>query len=444
MPTGGGERGKHVDVTELQSQQDRTHKADVLVVGDAPFERAVREALTDGGGAGGAPRTTCVPDYLMALGSLAHRSARVVVGRFEQLNGDLAATGSALRALLPEGRLLLVTDRRSAEMSQLAFEAGFDACIAEPIDPAALRDALHPQAAASDTTQEPTQLGDIDLVEALLDNGTPLRDLALRLVRAESGIASLAWVEDAAEAPRGSVTAAITWRGKAFGWLCADRGVTAEALAAWAGWLSRWLTLEQHIASLRTWAMKDELTGGWNRRYFGRFLETILARAERERFRVTLMVFDIDDFKIYNDRYGHAAGDDILRETARLMQAVVRDQDVVARIGGDEFAVIFWDAEGPRKPNSQHPQDVMKMAQRFQRAICSHRFPKLLDEAPGTLTISGGLASFPWDGRTPDVLLERADSMAIQSKRQGKNIITVGPGAQREWDLNSDRLSRES
>lgn len=428
-------------MTEAPFQQHQADTTDVLVVGDPPFEQEVSEALTSDGRE---PRTACVADFLMALGSLAHKPARAVVGRFEQLNGDLAATGRALRAMLPDARLLLVSRDEGAAQAQLALEAGFDACLPDPIDAIALRAALHPHVAGAQAAHEPTPLGDIDLVEVLLDNGQPLRDLALRLVRDVSGIESLAWVEDASKAPAGSVTATIAWRGASFGCLCADKSVAADELIAWAGWLSRWLTLEQHIASLRTWAMKDELTGAWNRRYFARFLETILARAARERFRVTLMVFDIDNFKTYNDRYGHSAGDDILRETARLMQAVVRDQDVVARIGGDEFAVIFWDAEGPRKPNSQHPQDVVKMAQRFQRAICSHRFPKLLDEAPGTLTISGGLASFPWDGRTPDVLLERADSMAFQSKRQGKNIITVGPGAQREWELNSDRLSRET
>jgi len=145
---------------------------------------------------------------------------------------------------------------------------------------------------------------------------------------------------------------------------------------------------------------------------------------------VTLLVFDIDDFKNYNDRFGHPAGDEILRETARLMQDSVREHDVVARIGGDEFAVIFWDNDqAPRRAHSEHPHDVLKAARRFQQAVYAHKFPKLLDHAPGTLTISGGLASFPWDGRTPEGLLDHADAMALESKRQGKNAITFGPGA---------------
>jgi diguanylate cyclase (GGDEF)-like protein len=154
-----------------------------------------------------------------------------------------------------------------------------------------------------------------------------------------------------------------------------------------------------------------------------------LRQAASQRFAVTVMVFDIDDFKRYNDHYGHAAGDDILRETARLMTSVIRARDVVARIGGDEFAVIFWDHDAPRRPPSHHPADVRDAAERFRGAICAHKFPTLSEEAPGTLTISGGLASFPWDGRTPEELVNRADAMTLQSKRQGKNVLTFGPGA---------------
>nr|MBX2850756.1 diguanylate cyclase [Phycisphaeraceae bacterium] len=69
------------------------------------------------------------------------------------------------------------------------------------------------------------------------------------------------------------------------------------------------------------------------------------------------------------------------------------------------------------------------IAKRFQKAICEHRFPELGEEAVGRLTVSGGLAGFPWDGRTPEELIARADTMALKSKRQGKNAICFGPGA---------------
>ena len=110
----------------------------------------------------------------------------------------------------------------------------------------------------------------------------------------------------------------------------------------------------------------------------------------------------------------------------------------VARIGGDEFAVIFWDAEPPRRESSEHPHSVRTAAERFQKAVCQHRYPKLAEQAHGTLTISGGLASYPWDGQTPEQLIDLADEMLLESKKQGKNALTFGPGAMRACGLLDD------
>jgi len=176
-------------------------------------------------------------------------------------------------------------------------------------------------------------------------------------------------------------------------------------------------------------AITDDLTGAFNRRYFYHYTDRLLARAKSERFRATLLLYDIDDFKRYNDAYGHAAGDEILRDTAALMRQTTRDQDVVARIGGDEFTVLFWDAEPPRKPDSQHPDSAYDLATRFVKALADHEFPSLGAEAKGVLTISGGLASFPWDGQTCRDLLRHADAALRQAKAAGKNAIhLIGPG----------------
>jgi diguanylate cyclase (GGDEF)-like protein len=272
-------------------------------------------------------------------------------------------------------------------------------------------------------------LGDVDLVEQLLTDRHDLTALGLRMIAQHGGLAGAALVAEPAQVPAGHAWSAVEFHGLGLGLLHAPPPATHEALGPWAAWLARWLALGRQMDRLWDLALRDDLTGAWNRRYFLRFLRAILDRAGRERFRVTLMVFDIDDFKSYNDRFGHAAGDEILRETARLMGSVVRTHDVVARIGGDEFAVIFWDAQGPRKPHSEHPVDVRKAAERFQQAIRTKKFPKLLCDVPVSLTISGGLAGFPWDGRSPEELLGRADAMALCCKQQGKNALVFGPGA---------------
>jgi diguanylate cyclase (GGDEF)-like protein len=176
--------------------------------------------------------------------------------------------------------------------------------------------------------------------------------------------------------------------------------------------------------------MVDDLTGAFNRRYFDRFMAAALAQAKRDRHALTLMVFDLDDFKSYNDRWGHPAGDDILRETVRLLRSVIRPSDRVCRIGGDEFAVVFYEPTGPRDPGSRPPDDPHRIAQRFQQQIREHRFPKLGGCAPGSLTVSAGIATYPWDGRTPAELVLRADQLALESKRAGKNAITMGPLAE--------------
>lgn len=234
----------------------------------------------------------------------------------------------------------------------------------------------------------------------------------------------------------------VSHSGRTLGWLRApgvDRSIVEQEGAKIAGWI---LLAAQHD-QLRRAAFTDELTGAFNRRYFNRFLTAAMDQAKAKRHTVTLLVFDIDNFKVYNDKYSHAAGDEILVETVRLLTSVIRPSDRVCRVGGDEFAVIFHDPEGPRNPGvaATTPQSIGLIAARFQKQICAHRFPKLLDEAPGTLTISGGMATFPWDGATPEELLARADELAMQSKRLGKNAITFGPGAARVCQIGDSAES---
>ncbi|MBK7403843.1 MAG: GGDEF domain-containing protein [Phycisphaerales bacterium] len=210
-----------------------------------------------------------------------------------------------------------------------------------------------------------------------------------------------------------------------------SRGASVEALEREAAWLAAWLELESKQLALSEAAYRDSLTGAWNRRYFDDFLPRAMEEARASRRALTILLFDIDDFKKFNDQYGHAAGDEILIECVRMISAVVRPTDKVCRVGGDEFAVVFYEPEGPRAPDSRHPSSVFDIAERFRSQVRSAHFRKLSDEAPGCLTISGGLATFPWDGRTPDELVERADQLALEGKRQGKNVIAIGPGCRK-------------
>src|SRR5690606_24922132 len=228
-----------------------------------------------------------------------------------------------------------------------------------------------------DATTTPTiptgPIGDVDLVDQLVRDPRHMPDLAVRLIAQQSSLGDVAFARTADAVPSDHARAAVTLGEQTYGFLHAPKPASPDELARWADWLSHWMAMQQHLIDLWQLALKDELTGVWNRRYFNHFLSSILQRAVEERFRVTVLVFDIDDFKLYNDRYGHAAGDVLLLATARLMQSVRRDRDVVARVGGDEFAVIFWDVEAPRQPNSQHPDNVRIATERFQRALCTHK-----------------------------------------------------------------------
>ncbi|MFT3786605.1 MAG: GGDEF domain-containing protein [Tepidisphaeraceae bacterium] len=212
-----------------------------------------------------------------------------------------------------------------------------------------------------------------------------------------------------------------------------DRHLLAQ-LAALAGKVA---LLEERHARLQKLAITDELTGLYNGRYFGHFLRSILDKARLRRFPVTLLLFDIDNFKKYNDTYGHGVGDDILRQSAALMKKCVRDHDLVARISGDEFAVVFWEKEGPRTPrdpniagHSRVPQTPMIIASRFRRLLGTSQFTALGAMGRGTLTISGGMSVFPYDAQTAEGLIEAADrALMFGAKKSGKNSISlVGDG----------------
>ena len=210
-------------------------------------------------------------------------------------------------------------------------------------------------------------------------------------------------------------------------------------------------TVEMKIKQLERLATEDDLTGLKNRRYIWEFSRQIIEHAGKESGRVTLLVFDIDNLKHYNDLYGHCAGDEVLKQAAVLIRRCCRAHDVVGRIGGDEFAVVFWDdpqrktrgapaKDGERRSaRVDHPKEAIFIAKRFVSELEKAEFgPHLVHEqadkmtarlhllgpeGEGVLTISGGLASFPRDGSTIQELFQQADKALLEAKRSGKNRI---------------------
>src|SRR5207237_7608327 len=182
-----------------------------------------------------------------------------------------------------------------------------------------------------------------------------------------------------------------------------DASATKLFIVNLADLIGKTQSLQGRHNRLQTLAITDELTGLSNARFFKHFLSGIIDRAKLKLFPVTLLIFDIDNFKKYNDEFGHGVGDEILKQTAALIRRCCREHDLVARLGGDEFAVVFWEKDGPRQPKdpNQHgpsrpPQAVELIFGRFKKLLATHELQALGPSGQGLLTISAGLAVYPW------------------------------------------------
>jgi diguanylate cyclase (GGDEF)-like protein len=162
-------------------------------------------------------------------------------------------------------------------------------------------------------------------------------------------------------------------------------------------------------------AVTDSLTGLANRRAFDQSLQHELARAERYGTPLALLIIDIDSFKLFNDTYGHLAGDERLKATAALLRSKLREPDLAARYGGEEFGVVM--------PHTGR-LGALKLAERLRAAAEASAPP---GHAPGSpisgFTLSLGVAVFPEDAQTAEALLLAADNAELAAKRRGKNRV---------------------
>ncbi len=161
-------------------------------------------------------------------------------------------------------------------------------------------------------------------------------------------------------------------------------------------------------------AVTDELTGLYNYRYLQQALEREIDRTRRYPSSLSFVMFDIDDFKRFNDAHGHVAGDRVLGEVGRLLRGITRDVDTVARYGGEEFSVILPET-------SAH--GAYAVAEKIRRAIERHTFTNAAGETVGGLTVSIGLATFPTHAWDKEALLREADNALYHAKNGGKNRI---------------------
>lgn len=169
---------------------------------------------------------------------------------------------------------------------------------------------------------------------------------------------------------------------------------------------------------LKLLSMTDPLTGLFNRRYFRERLYEEAERVKRHDECFSTFVIDIDNFKAFNDRYGHLAGDEVLRDVSRAIRDAVRSMDVVARYGGEEFAVIL--------PHTGKTS-AFEIAERVRRGVELIASEK--DSYTNPLTISVGVAEFPRDAGTIDDLIDRADRAMYRAKNSGKNQVVVYDGS---------------
>ena len=378
----------------------------------------------------------------------AARPVDAVVMPSALVQGSSRTAVDAFRRIDPSVRLILVASCDDEQARLRNGANGFDDVLVEPLNAGALKRAIEGEPSEPPELPEPPEppivesiasapppppstdeLGDTDLVEAILSDSSELCDRALHLMIQHTGWSDLAVTDAPPDGPPDKPACVELRFGRRCYGMLSSRQTEARTLRPWAEWLARWMALDHDFRRYREMAYHDELTGAWNRRFYNTFMKTVLREAARARHAVTVLVFDLDDFKRYNDDFGHEAGDEVLCETVRLLESVIRSGDRVCRIGGDEFAVIFADLQGPREPGSNPPETVEAIASRFQDQVCQMKFPKLGLDAPGNLSISGGLATFPWDGHDPTDLLRHADQLALQSKREGKNAITFGPAS---------------
>jgi len=189
---------------------------------------------------------------------------------------------------------------------------------------------------------------------------------------------------------------------------------TAELIAANERLSGMATELSEANRRLEDLATVDAMTGLRNFRYFQAFLDREVRRSLRTGSPISLLMIDVDHFKSYNDAYGHPAGDDVLRQVAKMLKSRLRGIDLPARYGGEEFAVVLLDTPKDR---------AIGVAEELRATIEHTPIPNEETQPGGKLTISVGVATSPSDSRSVEDLVKCADEALYEAKRGGRNRV---------------------
>jgi len=161
-------------------------------------------------------------------------------------------------------------------------------------------------------------------------------------------------------------------------------------------------------------AVRDGLTGLYNHRFFQESLSNAIETAKRNKKPLSLIMFDIDYFKLFNDKYGHQTGDKVLENVGNIILNNIRKSDISARYGGEEFAIIFPDADLESSYN---------VGEKIRKIIEKHTIK--MGDKEINITISGGIAGFPKNAKEKDKLIKASDKALYQAKAEGRNKIIM-------------------
>ncbi len=190
-------------------------------------------------------------------------------------------------------------------------------------------------------------------------------------------------------------------------------GGAAFTLAAAAAALGAALRNRDFVRRLEAEAVTDDLTGIYNYRYLRQTLGHEVKRAARHHFPLAILMIDVDNLKEYNSRFGHLEGSQVLKQMAGIFRAGIRDVDLVAKYGGDEFMVVL--------PHSTR-EGASVVAERLRQEVAATAFPHV---GPGVITCSIGIAVFPEDATQPLPLVAAADQALFAAKGSGKNRVAA-------------------